>query len=113
MTVTHADQIEADFEANIAKLTPRERDVARLSAQGFSARYIARRYGISTRTVETHTRHICEKLEIGHRDALIERYAAALRRFPKLPSFDERNPHPCDFDPIPAPRIATGLMTRS
>lgn len=65
-------------EERVATLTPRELDVARLAARGFSARYIADRYTLSARTVETHTRHIYEKLEIGHRDVLIERYAHLL-----------------------------------
>ncbi len=65
-------------EERVATLSPRELDVARLAARGFSARYIADRYTLSARTVETHTRHIYEKLEIGHRDVLIERYAHLL-----------------------------------
>lgn len=65
-------------EERVATLSPRELDVARLAARGFSARYIARRYWISDRTVETHTRHIYEKLEIGHRDVLIEQFADLL-----------------------------------
>ena len=65
-------------EERVATLTPRELDVARLAARGFSARYIADRYTLSARTFETHIRHIYEKLEIGHRDVLIERYAHLL-----------------------------------
>lgn len=65
-------------EERVATLTPRELDVARLAARGFSARYIARRYGISDRTVETHTRHIYEKLLVSTRDALIESFAGLL-----------------------------------
>lgn len=65
-------------EERVATLTPRELDVARLAARGFSARYIARRYGISDRTVEVHSRHIYEKLLVSTRDALIESFADLL-----------------------------------
>lgn len=65
-------------EDRVATLSPRELDVARLAARGFSARYIARRYGISDRTVETHIRHVYEKLSLSNRDAFIEDYAELL-----------------------------------
>lgn len=65
-------------EDRVATLSPRELDVARLAARGFSARYIARRYGISDRTVETHVRHVYEKLSLSNRDAFIEDYADLL-----------------------------------
>lgn len=89
-------------EDRVATLSPRELDVARLAARGFSARYIARRYGISHRTVETHTRHIHEKLLISTRDALIENYAdLLLARGGDIPT-----PH---FAARPAPSIPVGV----
>ena len=39
-------------------LTPRQSEVAELRAQGLSAKVIARRLGISHRTVEEHEREI-------------------------------------------------------
>lgn len=89
-------------EDRVATLSPRELDVARLAARGFSARYIARRYGISDRTVETHTRHIYEKLLVSTRDALIESFAGLLlARGGDIPT-----PH---FAARPAPSIPVGV----
>ena len=88
-------------EERVATLSPRELDVARLAARGFSARYIARRYGISDRTVETHTRHIYEKLLVSTRDALIESFADLL-----LAPAPEPTPA---FEPKLAPIIPIGV----
>lgn len=54
-------------------LTLRERQVADLAARGYTSRYIAKRLGISTRTIETHLRHVYEKFGIASRDELVER----------------------------------------
>lgn len=103
-------------EQRVAKLSPRELDVARLAARGFSARYIARRYGISDRTVETHTRHIYEKLLVSTRDALIESFAdlllvstrdALIESFADLLLAPVPEPTP-DFEPKLAPIIPIG-----
>ena len=53
------------------ELTPRERDVARLVAEGQRNREIAGALGISTRTVENHLRAIYEKLGVENRARLI------------------------------------------
>ena len=45
----------------IAKLTPREYEVAELLAWGASKKEIASHLYISVRTVENHTKHIFEK----------------------------------------------------
>lgn len=57
-------------------LSPRERDVVRLTAYGFSNKEIAARIGVSPKTVETHKARAVEKLGIRTR-AEIVRYAAA------------------------------------
>jgi DNA-binding CsgD family transcriptional regulator len=44
------------------ELTPREREVAALIADGASNKEAGRRLGISPRTVELHRAHIMEKL---------------------------------------------------
>lgn len=50
-----------------ANLTPRERDVLRLLAQGLTQREIADHLTISSKTVGTHTEHIFSKLEVRNR----------------------------------------------
>lgn len=68
----HADE-RSDFD----KLTPRERDVLRLIAQGFSAPEIGTRLVISPKTVETYKQRIHEKLGLTHRSEYIQ-YALKL-----------------------------------
>jgi DNA-binding CsgD family transcriptional regulator len=51
-------------------LTPSERRVARLAAEGRSNREIAQALFVTQRTVETHLQHAFQKLGIGSRTAL-------------------------------------------
>lgn len=51
-------------------LTPREMEVAQLAAQGKRNSEIARDLHISTRTVETHLKHIYGKLDVRSRTEL-------------------------------------------
>ena len=60
--------------AAVAALTPAERRVLRLIAQGLTSGGIAERLGISAKTVENHRLHICDKLELHGPQALL-RYA--------------------------------------
>lgn len=48
----------------ISILTPRERDVLKLVAEGRSTAQIATDLDISTKTVDTHRQHLMDKLEI-------------------------------------------------
>lgn len=48
-------------------LTDRETDVVELAAQGLSNREIAAQLGLSPRTVQTHLRHVFEKLQVASR----------------------------------------------
>jgi DNA-binding NarL/FixJ family response regulator len=66
-----------DERADFGKLTPRERDVLRLIAQGFSAPEIGTRLVISPKTVETYKQRIHEKLGLTHRSEYIQ-YALKL-----------------------------------
>jgi DNA-binding NarL/FixJ family response regulator len=58
-------------------LTPREREVLHLTAEGLSNPEIGVRLGISPRTAETHRAHLMEKLALRNRAELV---AYAVRR---------------------------------
>jgi FixJ family two-component response regulator len=57
-----AETAQADTRARIDRLTPRERDVLGLLAEGLQNRDIALRLGISPRTVEVYKSRMMEKL---------------------------------------------------
>jgi len=56
------------------KLTPREREVLQLLAEGHDPKQVGRRLHISFKTVQTHRQHIMEKLEL-HNLAELTKYA--------------------------------------
>jgi DNA-binding NarL/FixJ family response regulator len=60
-------------------LTPRERDVLALIAEGLSSRDIGQRLAMGVRTVETHRTSLRRKLGLGSAAALV-RYAVERRR---------------------------------
>lgn len=64
--LTRKESAEPDRE-RFDRLTPRERDVLRLVAQGYSAPEIGTQLGISPKTVDTYKQRIEEKLGLGHR----------------------------------------------
>ena len=53
------------------QLTDREVEVMTVAAEGLTARQIARRLGVSERTVTTHLQHIYQKLGVGNRVAAL------------------------------------------
>lgn len=53
-----------EVEAQLEKLTPREKEVLRMMAGGISSREIASRLGISYTTVRTHIRSLGSKLGV-------------------------------------------------
>lgn len=57
-----------------ARLSPREREVLQLLAEGCSNKETAARLNISIKTVETHRKHIMEKLDLRSMSDLV-RYA--------------------------------------
>lgn len=67
-----ADTIVGDYARQLtqappmqsASLSPREREVLQLLAEGHSTKEIAERLHVSTNTVDTHRGHIMEKLDI-------------------------------------------------
>ncbi|MBI4730358.1 MAG: response regulator transcription factor [Acidobacteria bacterium] len=62
----------------VGALTPRERGVLALIAEGLTARQMARRLGVSERTIETHIANLYRKLDVRSRVQAVNR-AAALR----------------------------------
>ncbi|NMF89131.1 response regulator transcription factor [Aromatoleum petrolei] len=59
----HALRDEA--KARLARLSPRELEVARLVAQGLPNKLVARELDISEKTVHVHRQHVMDKAEVG------------------------------------------------
>ena len=69
------EQLAAASKPNaIPELTPRQRQVLKLIAEGHSTREIARTLEISVKTAETHRTQLMERLNI-HEVASLVRYA--------------------------------------
>ena len=60
-----------DKASPLTKLTPREREVLRLMAQGRANKEIGALLGISVGTVKTHLRHIFRKLQVSDRTGAV------------------------------------------
>jgi len=61
-------------------LTPRQLEVLRLVAEGYSTKQIALKLGISAKTVETHRAQLTERLDIHHVAGLVQRDHAEVLR---------------------------------
>jgi DNA-binding NarL/FixJ family response regulator len=61
---TGHDDRDRDSSNAFEKLTPREREVLQLMAEGFATKEIATRLHVSVKTVETHRRQLMEKLQL-------------------------------------------------
>jgi DNA-binding NarL/FixJ family response regulator len=66
------------FDPELDQLTPREREVLRLIARGYTYKEIARELFISVKTVETHVSSVLRKLQLSTRHQLT-RWAAERR----------------------------------
>ncbi len=66
--VVTADEDEDDGSLDV--LTPREREVMRLIARGYTYREVARELVLSVKTVETHVSAVLRKLQLSNRREL-------------------------------------------
>ncbi|MGA2210494.1 MAG: response regulator transcription factor [Acidimicrobiales bacterium] len=55
------------FDPELDQLTPREREVLRLIARGYTYKELARELSISTKTVESHVSAVLRKLQLSSR----------------------------------------------
>jgi DNA-binding NarL/FixJ family response regulator len=70
----YLEHLPEDGQSPAEVLTPREREVLQLLAEGKSVKDIAAKLKVSIKTVETHRRQIMEKLDI-HSIAELTKYA--------------------------------------
>lgn len=66
----------APVDDELDQLTPREREVMRFIARGYTYREVARELVLSVKTVETHVSAVLRKLQLSNRNELA-RWAAA------------------------------------
>jgi DNA-binding NarL/FixJ family response regulator len=71
-------RVRPAFDSELDQLTPRERDVLRLIARGYTYKEIARELFISAKTVESHVSSVLRKLQLSTRHQLT-RWAAERR----------------------------------
>jgi DNA-binding NarL/FixJ family response regulator len=60
----------AALDPDLDQLTPREREVLRLIARGYTYKELARRMNLSVKTVETHVSSVFRKLQLSSRHEL-------------------------------------------
>jgi DNA-binding NarL/FixJ family response regulator len=65
-----SDETPPSFDRELDQLTPREREVLRLIARGYTYKEIARDLFISTKTVESHVSSVLRKLQLSTRHQL-------------------------------------------
>jgi two-component system response regulator NreC len=68
------DKGEGELESSVTRLTDREREVLQLIAEGKTNKDVAHTLTVSVNTVETHRKHIMEKLDL-HNTAELVRFA--------------------------------------
>ena len=86
ITVRNEEAIKTQVESNIAEreeqvfaaiakeygLTPREQEVVEILADGHTSAYIADMVGASQNTIKAHIAHIYQKLNVHHKDEILE-----------------------------------------
>ena len=65
-----AGDLPAPVDPELDQLTPREREVLRLIARGYSYKEVAARLSLSVKTVETHVSSVLRKLQLSTRHQL-------------------------------------------
>jgi len=60
-------------DPEISEISPREKEVLNLVAQGLSTKLVADRLGISTRTVESHRINMLKKMKVGNTAELVRK----------------------------------------
>ena len=65
-----ADTMSTPIDPELDQLTPREKEVLRQIARGYSYKQVARRLSISVKTVETHVSAVLRKLQLSNRHEL-------------------------------------------
>jgi RNA polymerase sigma factor (sigma-70 family) len=63
--------------AEVAELSPREREILELLAQGFPNKEIAKKVGVSDGTVRWHLRHVYDKLHVRSRTEAALKFRSA------------------------------------
>jgi DNA-binding NarL/FixJ family response regulator len=73
-----AGDLPTPVDPELDQLTPREREVLRLIARGYSYKEVAARLSLSVKTIETHVSSVLRKLQLSSRHELTT-WAAARR----------------------------------
>lgn len=74
VVTNYVDRMSATDQPARDRLTPREREVLQLMAEGVTTKQIALRLHVSVKTVETHRKHIMDRLDL-HSIAELTKYA--------------------------------------
>lgn len=70
-SIAEGDEIEPDRPADdLAQLTPREREILQLIAEGHTNKEIGERLGLSAKTVDVHRTNLMRKLDLHSAQAL-------------------------------------------
>jgi DNA-binding NarL/FixJ family response regulator len=63
-------RVSASFDSELDQLSPREREVLRLIARGYTYKEVGKELSISTKTVESHVSAVLRKLQLSTRHQL-------------------------------------------
>jgi DNA-binding NarL/FixJ family response regulator len=68
-----AESVSKPEQTSTAELTPREKEVLSLVAQGLSTKQVADKLGIGTRTVESHRVNMLKKMKVNNTAELVRK----------------------------------------